>query len=186
MKRYGFLIAAVLMLAGVAYAGELYYNSNGDLVSGPNNLLVARTSTPMAGTVNVPSGASANFPSGKSYGGGSIEINVPLTSSSVSGPVFISDGSYILNSAKVVYGTASGSGAINLELLTGATAVGSGTSLLTGTISLASTGSTVYSGTASGSTAISAGNRVGMVISGTMTSLAQAMVTIVLKRTSAF
>jgi len=85
------------------------------------------------------------------------------------------------------HGTASSSGTLQIEETPSATAVGSGTNLLTGTISLAGTADTNLFGTiatltggASGfpGTTVPAGNSVSAVIGGSMTSLANATVTI--------
>lgn len=77
--------------------------------------------------------------------------------------------------------TASTSGTLQVEKLTGTTAPGSGTVLLTGTMSLAGTANTVVSGTpitTVASITCAAGDRVGIVIAGTMTGLAGGIGTI--------
>ena len=100
---------------------------------------------------------------------------VPLTASDVSKAVFIADRAYVVTGVKAVFGTASASGTLNVEKLTGTTAAGSGTAMLTGTLSLSGTPNTVLSGTLTGTTAtltLAAGDRIGVVLAGTLTSLA--------------
>jgi hypothetical protein len=112
-------------------------------------------------------------------------VSVPLAAGTVTGPVFISDDSYQLVGVKTVFGTASTSGTVQLEKLTGTTAPGSGTAMLTGTVALSGTANTVTSGTlvASQSTLqLNPGDRVGLVIAGTMTNLATANCTLYFKR----
>jgi hypothetical protein len=70
--------------------------------------------------------------------------------------------------------TASTSGTVTVEKLTGTTAPGSGTALLTGTVSMSGTANTVVSGTPIATVAsltFAAGDRVGFVFAGTMTNL---------------
>ena len=107
-----------------------------------------------------------------------------FSASSVSQSVFIADAAYNVASIQEVHGTASSSGTLMLEKLTGTTAPGSGTASLTGTMSLSGTANTVVSGTlnADASIVLAAGDRLGLKFAGTMTSLANAVVTITLTR----
>lgn len=72
------------------------------------------------------------------------------------------------------FGTASTSGTMTVEKLTGTTAAGSGTALLTATMSMAGAANTVVNGTlisTDASLLFAAGDRVGFVFAGTMTNL---------------
>jgi hypothetical protein len=112
-------------------------------------------------------------------------LSIPLAAGTVTGPVFIADDYYQLVAVNRVFGTASTSGTLQLEKLTGTTAPGSGTSMLTGTVALSGTANTVVAGTLVSSAAtlqLAPGDRIGFVIAGTMTSLATANVTLSLKR----
>jgi hypothetical protein len=107
-----------------------------------------------------------------------------FAATSTSQTVFISDAAYTLVGVRESHGTASSSGTLQVEKLTGTQASGGGTNLLTGTISLAGAANTVLSGTVVTTTAvnIAAGDRVGVVFGGTMTSLANCTITLILKR----
>jgi len=86
-----------------------------------------------------------------------------------------------LKYVREVHTTASSSGTLTVEKATGTTAPGSGTALLTGTMSLAGTANTVVSGTLIATVAsltFAAGDRMNIVIAGTMTGLAGSRVTI--------
>lgn len=108
-----------------------------------------------------------------------IMVNESLSATDATRAVFIANRPMILKSVKEVHSTASSSGTLQIEKLTGTTAAGSGTNLLTGTISLAGTANTVLSGTLIATIAsltFAAGDRLGVVIAGTMTSLANCKV----------
>lgn len=113
----------------------------------------------------------------------------PAAAQAVSQAIFIPDNgnSYQVIGMQVVFGTASTSGTVTIEHLTGTQAPGGGTALLTGTMSLAGTANTVASGTlisnsgTSGLT-LSAGDRLGIVFGGTLTSLVGLCVVVSLKR----
>ena len=112
-------------------------------------------------------------------------MSVQLSATSASQQVFIADDYYQLVAVKEAHGTASTSGTLQVEHLTGTQASGAGSSMLTGTMSLAGTANTVISGTlvATLSTLqLAPGDRLGLVIAGTMTNLANAVVTLYLKR----
>lgn len=103
----------------------------------------------------------------------------------VSKAILITTEAVQITAVRVVFGIASVSGTLNIEKLTGTTAPGSGTALLTGTISLAGTANTVLSGTLTSTTAdlqFAAGNRLGIVLAGTLTSLIGALVVVDYKR----
>lgn len=104
-----------------------------------------------------------------------IDVTVPLVAATVSETIWIAPFACELVSVREVHRVASSSGTLQVQKLTGTTAPGSGTNLLTGTVSLAGTANTVVSGTLIGTTAslrFAAGDRLGTLIAGTMTSLA--------------
>ena len=72
------------------------------------------------------------------------------------------------------FGVTSTSGTMTVEKLTGTTAPGSGTALLTGTMSMSGTANTVVNGTliaTDASLLFASGDRVGFVFAGTVTNL---------------
>lgn len=115
-------------------------------------------------------------------------VSVPLTASSATQTAFVASNDNTTWQVAAVssrFGTASSSGAIQVEVAGAGVAAGSGTNQLTGTVSLAGTANTTANGTMIASpTAIAAGSAVNIVVSGTMTSLANCNVTIVLQRLS--
>ncbi len=122
---------------------------------------------------------------------GTIPQNVPihvngLGATSASQVVFIADGYYEVVGVKEAHGVAGGAAsAVTVEKLTGTTASGSGTAMLTATIALNGTANTVLSGTLVATKAtlrVAAGDRIGIVLSGTLTGLANCNVSIALKR----
>jgi hypothetical protein len=115
----------------------------------------------------------------------SSKVVVALSASSASQHAFIADEALELVGVREVHGTASTSGTLQVEKLTGTQAAGAGTSMLTGTVSLSGTANTVVSGTLVSSIAtkrLAAGDRVGLVIAGTMTNLANCVVELIFKR----
>ena len=125
------------------------------------------------------------------------EIVLFLTASSVSqvvflNPIEINTGSpnsvtqYQFANVRVAFGTASSSGTLQIEHLTGTEASGSGTNLLASAVALSGTANTTVAvGPASSTAAIlAAGDRLGIVIGGTMTSLANCTVIISLTRSN--
>lgn len=106
----------------------------------------------------------------------------------VSTSIFVNDnfsGNYQVAGVSVVFGTASSSGTLQVEVATGTQAIGSGTNQLTGTVSLAGTANTTVNGTVIASpTTVSAGSRVNLIFAGTVTSLANCVVNVVLKKIS--
>lgn len=115
-------------------------------------------------------------------------VQVTLTASSASQTAFVADnisGSFVLSGVSAVFGTASSSGTLQVEVATGTQAVASGTNQLTGTISLAGTPVTTVNGTIIASpTTITAGSRINLIIAGTMTNLVNCVVTLALQRTA--
>lgn len=112
-------------------------------------------------------------------------ILVYIGAATVSQTVFVADGDYELTAVSEVHGTASTSGTLQVEKLTGTTAPGSGTVMLTGTISLSATANTVVAGTLVTNNAtlrVASGDRIGVKIAGTMTNLVGAVATLTLKK----
>jgi hypothetical protein len=116
-------------------------------------------------------------------------VNVSgLGASSTSFTAYVNDnvsGTFVIASVSVVFGTASSSGTLQVEVATGTQAVAAGTNQLTGTVSLAGTAATTVNGTViAAPTSIAAGSRVNIILAGTMTSLANCCVNVVLQRTA--
>lgn len=111
-----------------------------------------------------------------------------ISATTTSYTLFVNDnvsGTWQVAGVSAVFGTASSSGTLQVEVATGTTAVGSGTNQLTGTVSLAGTANTTVNGTMIASpTTVSAGARVNLIFGGTMTSLANCAVTVALQRLS--
>jgi hypothetical protein len=113
-------------------------------------------------------------------------LSVPgLDANATSQLVLVAHEAIQITGVKESHGTASASGTLQVEKLTGTTAAGSGTAMLSWTISLAGTANTLVSGTLSGTTAnlqLAAGDRLGFKFAGTMTNLADCSVTVQYKR----
>lgn len=141
------------------------------------------------GGVGVWTGSSDNTqyynPDGTARYVAPIDVTIPIAAASVSDSVWIAPFACELVSVREVHRVASTSGTLQVQKLTGTTAPGSGTSLLTGTVSLAGTANTVLSGTLISTTAskrFAAGDRLGTLIAGTMTSLAGGVVVCTFKQ----
>jgi hypothetical protein len=103
----------------------------------------------------------------------------------VSQSIYIAATTLQLAGVQIVFGTASASGTFTLEHLTGTQAPGSGTVMLTGTLSTAGTANTVLTGTLVATLAtlqLAAGDRIGAVFAGTETGLVGLNVTVTLTR----
>lgn len=115
-----------------------------------------------------------------------VVITVPLVVTDVSKTVFTADTTYQVLSVQAVWGVAGGAGAVlSVEKLTGTTAPGSGTGMLTGNLDLTATANTNVSGTLSGTVTnlqLAVGDRLGVKLGGVLTGLVGAAVTITLKR----
>jgi hypothetical protein len=99
--------------------------------------------------------------------------------------VFIASTSYELIGVREVHSTASSSGTLQVEKLTGTTAPGSGSSMLSATINTAATANTVVSGalvTDISVLRLAAGDRVALVSGGSQTNLAGAIVILTFKK----
>jgi hypothetical protein len=138
-------------------------------------------------------GENAALGSQATAGGNIIPNTEPVTfvaqaaGQAITQAIFMPDNaaSYQVIGVQVVFGTASTSGTVTIEKLTGTTAPGGGTALLTGTVSLAGTANTVLTGTLITNTStltIASGNRLGIVFGGTLTNLVGALVVVSLKR----
>lgn len=143
--------------------------------------------------VDFSGAASVALPSAPTANGVIVPIYIPLEetqlgASTTSFTLYVNDnvsGTYQVAAASVVFGTASTSGTMQVEVATGTQAVGAGANQLTGTMSLAGTANTTVNGTVIASpTTISAGARVNIIIGGTMTSLANCAVNVLLQRLS--
>jgi len=112
----------------------------------------------------------------------------PLSETSTSATLYVNPalgGTFKVAAVSVVFGTASSSGTMQIEVATGTQAVASGTNQLTGTMSLAGTANTVVTGTVIASpTTVSSGARINVILGGTLTSLANCVVTVALQRIS--
>lgn len=111
-----------------------------------------------------------------------------LGASTTSFTVYVNDtisGTFTVAGVSAVFGTASSSGTLQVEVATGTQAVASGTNQLTGTVSLAGTANTTVNGTViAAPTTITAGSRINIILGGTLTSLANCAITISLQRTA--
>lgn len=113
---------------------------------------------------------------------------VAAASYAVSHTIFLNDtvsGTYQVAAVTAVFGTASTSGTLQVEVATGTQAIAAGTNQLTGTVSLAGTANTVVNGTIIATpTTLTAGARINLIFAGTVTNLANCAINVVLKRIS--
>lgn len=118
----------------------------------------------------------------------STQNQVVAASYAVSHSIFVNDnvsGTYQVAGVTANFGVTSTSGTLQVEVATGTQAVASGTNQLTGTMSLSGTANTPVNGTVIASpTTIVAGARVNLIFAGTVTNLANACITVALKRIS--
>lgn len=116
----------------------------------------------------------------------SLQNQVAAASYAVSHTIFVNPnagGTYKLAAISAVFGVASTSGTLQVEVATGTQAIASGTNQLTGTVSLAGTANTVVNGTLIASpTTISAGARINLIFAGTVTNLANAAISVHLQK----
>lgn len=118
---------------------------------------------------------------------GDNQNQVAAASYAVSHTIFVNDnvsGTYQIVAVSAVFGTASSSGTLNVEVATGTQAIGSGTNQMSSTISLSGTANTTVNGTITTQTAITAGARINLIFAGTVTSLANCSITVALQRLS--
>jgi len=104
-----------------------------------------------------------------------------LVATSVSQDLLIAPYPLQVSGVSVTFGTASSSGTADLVKMTGTTAVGSGTTTLTGIMSLAGTANTPVNGTLVSTLAtlqLAKGDRLGLKLGGTLTSLANCNITV--------
>lgn len=114
-----------------------------------------------------------------------IVVPVFIDAATVDRNVFTAPFACELVAATEVHGVASSSGTLQVQKCTGTTAPGSGTPLLTGTVSLAGAANTVIGASLIATTAskrFAAGDRCAIDIGGTMTNLAGGVVTLVFKQ----
>lgn len=109
-----------------------------------------------------------------------------LNALSVSTALFIADAAYQVVSVRASWGVVGGAlAALNIEKLTGTTAPGSGTAVLTADLDLTGTVNTVNTGTLTGTVGnlqLAAGDRLGCKLSGVLTGLVGCVLTVTLKR----
>jgi hypothetical protein len=116
-----------------------------------------------------------------------LQNQVAAASYAVSHTIFVNDnvsGTYQVSAVSAVFGTASSSATLNVEVATGTQAIASGTNQMSSTISLAGTANTVVNGTITTQTAITAGARVNVIFGGTVTSLANCAINVTIKKIS--
>lgn len=117
-----------------------------------------------------------------------LQNQVAAASYAVSHTIFVAPNTsetWKVSAVTAVFGTASTSGTLQVEVATGTQAIASGTNQLTGTMSLSGTANTAVNGTVSATpTTIAAGNRVNLIFAGTVTNLANAAITVVLQKLS--
>lgn len=134
-------------------------NSSDEVVSGDGSVLVTRIHI-------IKSGVAA--------------------ATATTGTGFIAQTAVQVTALSISFGTASASGTFTIEKLTGTTAPGGGTVLLTGTLSTAGTANTVLNGTLIATLAslqLAIGDRIGFVYGGTETGLADLCIALAFKRT---
>lgn len=153
---------AITITAG-AGVGSTNAGGNLNLVAG------AAASTGIPGEVQVNGDANLFF------------CNEALTATDATRTAMVCTRACRLKAVKEVHTTASSSGTLQLEKATGTTAPGSGTALLTGTMTLAGAANTPVSGVLIATVAsltFAVGDRLNLVIAGTMTNLVGSKVTI--------
>ena len=99
------------------------------------------------------------------------------------GDFFIAPYKCVVLSVDATWAVASGGGTVDVYKAGDGTAIGGGTTVLTGTISTAATANTISSGTLATTKStleLSTGNRLGLVESGTITNITHLVVTVVL------
>lgn len=115
-----------------------------------------------------------------------LPITVVLNALSVSTAIFAATAAYQVVSVSAVWGVAGGAAAVlNIEKLSGTTAPGSGTALLTAAFDLTTTANTVGAGTLTATAAdllLASGDRLGCKLGGVLTGLVGCSVTVVLKK----
>lgn len=114
-------------------------------------------------------------------------LEVYLSATSLNSTTFIAPVAYTVVGVSEVHGTAGGSGAsVTLENLSGTTANGAGTTILTAPLVLTGAANTVQTTPVSNikgsASTLAAGSRLGVVLSGTLTGLANCCVHVVLAR----
>lgn len=143
--------------------------------------------TDAGGNVNLVGGAafSTGVPGEVQVNGSShlIPVQVALTATDASRAVFIATRACRFKAISYMHTTGSSSGTLTVEKLTGTTAAGSGTALLTGTMDLSTTtvANTVITGTPIATVAsltLAVGDRLSVKIGGSMTGLVGAIATL--------
>lgn len=109
-------------------------------------------------------------------------ITFPLVAATANTVVFVAPAAYKVVAVREVHGTASASGTVQLEKLTGTQASGAGTVLLGPALSTATTANTTQTGVLLTGINLAAGDRLGVVVGGTGTGLANGLLQISLAR----
>lgn len=115
------------------------------------------------------------------------QFGVAASNWAVSTTIFVNDsvsGTYKIVGGSAVWGTASTSGIVKLEVATGTQAIASGTSQTSTGIDTSTTAATANNFVMTTQTTISAGARVNLIWSGTVTNLVICSVNVVLQRLS--
>jgi len=105
----------------------------------------------------------------------------------VSTTIFVNDnvtGTYKVVAASAVFGTASTSGTVQIEVATGTQAIGAGTAQNSTPVSLSGTANTTVNATITTQTTITAGARVNLLFAGTVTNLANCAINVILQKIS--
>lgn len=108
-------------------------------------------------------------------------ITLSFAAATTSSTVFIADDKFQIVSVYYIFGTASASGTINVEVAADGTATGSGTSALSAAANLTGTANTKQQATLNSNIdnlQIAQGSHVNVLLGGTLTGLANAQVTI--------
>lgn len=117
-----------------------------------------------------------------------LQNQVAAATYAVSHTIYVNDsvsGTFKIAGVAAVFGTASTSGTLQVEVATGTQAIASGVNQLTGTMSLAGTANTTVNGTVIASpTTITSGARINLIFAGTVTNLANTAITVQLQRIS--
>lgn len=114
-----------------------------------------------------------------------LQNQVAAASYAVSHTIFVNPSlvhTYRVTAISAVFGTASTSGTLNVEVATGTQAIASGVNQMSSTVSLSGTANTVVNGTITTQTTIPVGGRLNLIFAGTVTNLANAAVTVAIER----
>lgn len=178
-------------------ATNLYLENYLPVVKDARGVLTKLPVTLSGTAANLAVGGTATFTGAVTFSAGVVggvsqesdnQNQVAAASYAVSHTMFLNSNqgaTYKVVALSAVFGTASSSGTLQVEVATGTQAIAAGTVQLTGTVSLAGTANTPVNGTIIASpTTITSGARVNLIFAGTVTNLANASVTVALQRLS--